>query len=234
MDKYTSRVAEIIELNETVKLFHLELVEPHRIEFKAGQYVEVELAGGEESKEYSIASIPELDHGVQLVVNVTESGEAARYFGELKAGAEVRFAGPKGEFYVQENNEQGLVFIANGMGIVAVRSMILDLLEVKRETRQIWLYWGLTYMEEMFWEEELHQWREEKNNFTLDIVLSKPPFPEWKLCSGGVEDCIRQHHQQFENTSFYISGDRTMIDDMERYLKGKGVRQEVIYRQRVA
>ena len=150
LTSFKTRLVKKTKLTEVVYLFQFSLVDPLSINFLAGQYLIllVPSAEGEIKRLYSIASSPTRTDSFELVVEVVENGVASNYLRNLEIGAEVKFQGPAGAFTLKENNNNK-VFLATGTGIAPVRSMIKKL-EITNNKSQIFLYWGLKYVKEIY------------------------------------------------------------------------------------
>lgn len=237
---YRARVAEHSYLASKYQQVHLELTEPPRLEFRAGQYVMMKVPGVTGVRQYSITSPPSMNHAIELLVDVIPGGLGSMYLASLAPGDEVEFMAPAGAFTMahEEGGEEKLLFVATGSGIAPVRAMLLDLLVDKKDTRPMWLHWGLRYAEDVFWFDEFSQLAEEYDNFTFDLTLSKPP-EDWELCTGYVTQCVLKHHSDFSTMSTprkagptlhashiiaaYLCGNRRMIEDVRMELTRKGV-----------
>lgn len=229
---FKSRVAEHSFLASKYQYVHLELVEPSRLDFQAGQYVMMKIPGVTGVRQYSIASAPSMGHALELLVDVIPGGLGSMYLAALSPGDEVEFMAPAGAFTlansearpasVGEARDEKLLFVATGSGMAPVRSMLLDLLVDKKDKREMWLHWGLRYAEDIFWFDELSQMAEEYDNFTFDLTLSRPP-EAWELCTGYVTQCLVEHHTDFSSIGAYVCGNRRMIDDVKTELLKKGV-----------
>lgn len=216
--QYVSKLSEKIKLNENYCLFQLELIKPNLIDFQAGQYISIEIGGGER-RAYSIVSTPAKNYGVDLCVDLSPQGKGTTYLKNLTIGQEVKFLGPLGRFIVGQ--EQKLLFVATGCGISPIRSMVFDLLEDKKDAREMWLLWGLRHVEDMFWEEKFRQIDEYYPNFHYRLVLSKPP-EKWPVESGHVTDEIKL--MSLDNDwGVYACGNSTMIADVKEIVQNKGV-----------
>ena len=223
---FKARVAEKQMLASKFLWLHLELVQPDRIEFKAGQYVMMRVPGITGLKQYSIVSPPSMNHAVELLVDVAPQGLGSRHLQDLKPGDEVEFMAPAGRFVVAEEKE--LWFVATGSGISSIKSMILDLLVDKKDSRPMWLHWGLRYPEDVFWFTDFAELAEEYDNFTFDPVLSGPSGG-WKFCEGHVTECVVKHHKNFSTIGAYLCGNKAMIEEVSAKLREKGVDQEKIH-----
>jgi NAD(P)H-flavin reductase len=236
LQKFKAKVSEHELLAGKYQYIYLELLDPHKIEFSAGQYVLMTIPGIEKKYSYSISSSPAKDHGIELLVDISPGGDGSLFLASLAPGDEVEFMAPVGHFFIENSPEiaemeKNLTFIATGSGISAVRSMILDLLEDKNDPRPIKLHWGLRYIDELFWEEDFRLLAESFNNFKFDLVLSRPP-EKWPLCSGRVTDCLTKHSTDFSGTGFYLCGNQEMIKQVTEILLIKSVNKANIHSEK--
>lgn len=226
---FKAKVADKQILASKFLWVHLELVQPDRIEFTAGQYLMMRVPGLTGLRQYSIVSAPSNDHGVELLVDVAPQGPGSKYLQNLNPGDEVEFMGPAGRFIV--GSEPELWFVATGSGISSLKSMILELLVDKKDSRPMWLHWGLRYPEDVFWFSEFAELAEEYDNFTFDPVLSKPSGG-WKFCEGHVTECVVKHHfvrQPADGAAAYLCGNKGMIAEVSKILQDKGMPKEMIH-----
>jgi Na+-transporting NADH:ubiquinone oxidoreductase subunit F len=226
---YQAKVAEHIELNQKYHSLRLELVKPNQLEFAAGQYISIAIGGGER-RAYSIASTPATGHAVDLLVDIEPAGKGSTYMKNLQPGDPVEFLAPLGIFTVAA--EPKLLFVATGSGIAPFKSMIFDLLEDKKDQREIWLLWGLRKVEEMFWEEEWRQINEFYSNFHYRLMISKPPGL-WPLVSGHVDKELEDVKLN-QNWGVYLCGNQAMIAEVEKIVQNKGVLPTNIHKEKYA
>ncbi len=227
--QFKSKVSEHILMNEKFQYLHLELLEPHRIEFEAGQYVSIDVGGGER-RSYSVASAPSMKHAVEICVDVTPGGKGSTYLKNLKPGDEVSFMGPLGRFVLSQDKdkEKKLLFVATGSGIAPLRSMVLDLLVTDKDKREIWLYWGLRYVEDMFWEEDFRMKHQFHQNFNYQLMLSKPPDERWPLLSGYVTEEIKEL-EIGSDWGVYLCGNERMMEEVKKITKEAKVGKDQVH-----
>jgi len=229
---YTAKLSEKEEVNNKFIWFHFELINPNLLDFAAGQYILLDIPGVEAKKQYSIASEPQMNHAIELLVDITPGGEASTYFSQLEIGDDITFRAPVGVFTVsKEKTEEALVFVATGSGITPLRSMILDQLHTQKDTRPVKLFWGMRHAHEMFWEEDFYGIDQDYDNFSFEMILSKPP-EDWHLSTGYVTDLLEGYQKNFDSAGFYICGGSKMIDSVREYLKSKSVPEEHIHTEK--
>jgi propane monooxygenase reductase component len=104
----------------------LAMLDPSALPFAAGQWVSVPL-GAKVVRAYSIASAPRAASTVTLCADVVPAGPGSQWFRALVPGAEVEFTGPLGGFVLAPDDTRRLLFVAEEIGIVPIRSILLDL-----------------------------------------------------------------------------------------------------------
>ena len=224
IEKFKGKVSNTVVLNNKFIVVHVELLEPNRLEFAAGQYLLLDVEGTEQKKSYSICSAPSLNHAVELLVDVTPGGHGSKHVQALEPGHEVSFMAPVGVFTLgaEDLGEEKLVFVATGSGVSPLRSMILDLLIDKKDKRPISLFWGLRGADDMIWEEDFQQLADEYENFEFELILSQPP-EGWKLSRGYVTDLLGVYDHGGGKTGYYVCGNTGMIEDAKALLAKEGV-----------
>ncbi len=226
--RFTAKLEDKIVLNEQYIQLTFELIEPHTLDFIAGQYVSIQVTPEGLRRSYSICSAPDINHGFELMVDINPGGPGTTYLNNLKFGEQISLLGPMGKFIVEtEPAEPELVFIATGSGVAPFRSMILDLLQSKKDSRPLTLLWGLRYANLLFWQDELSELQDNFVNFKFHPVLSRPSS-EWSLCSGHVTDCLAIH-ETAKTAGYYICGNQQMIADVVKLLEQLGVNQTQIH-----
>jgi phenol hydroxylase P5 protein len=231
LQTFKARVSQHTLLKGKFQWVTFELVEPKTINFQAGQFIMLNVPDMIAKRSYSIASDPGVNHQLDILVDIGPQGDGSLYLQSLNPGENVSFMAPGGRFVIENNpTEQRLIFIATGSGISAIRSMILNLLQTKQDTRPMILHWGMRFVEDMFWEEDFRLLEQQFNHFHFDVVLSQAPAG-WPLCSGHVTDCLQKHHQEFSNTGFYLCGNKRMIQSVSELVKSKGVLEANIHHE---
>jgi NAD(P)H-flavin reductase len=230
--KFATKVIEKYLLTENGKylLIKLELLEQNNtLVFAAGQYVSVKVGENGERRSYSIASTPDIDHAVTLVVEIVPGGKGSQFLQNVSIGENVEILAPLGKFVVGEGEDK-LLFVATGSGLVPIYTMINDLLINKHESRQIRLHWGMRSEEDLFWFDNLGRLAESHENFVFDVVLSRPNEP-WELCRGHVQDCLRRDLGKGElavGWEAYVCGNQQMVMDVSNTLIELGMPKEKV------
>jgi nitric oxide dioxygenase len=126
-------IDQVVEEAEGVKSFYLLPEDKQMVSFKAGQYVGVKTKpandGYDEIRQYSLSNAPG-DDFYRITVkaenrNTVPAGVVSNYLHSAKVGDAVWLQPPTGDF-VLKDSFRSKVFIAGGVGITPVLSMLLN------------------------------------------------------------------------------------------------------------
>lgn len=231
--QYRAKLEDKEIKNDSYVQFKFELIEPHTLNFEAGQYASIKVAENGARRSYSISSSPGITHGFETTVDLKPGGIGSQFLQNLNFGDEIELLAPMGNFTIDKNlGEQAIVLVATGSGISPFYSMIQDLLQEKQDQRQIWLFWGLRYAQDLFWQDEFALLKDHFPNFNFHPVLSRAP-EDWPLCRGRVTDCLSVHQlPEFEKVGYYLCGNAQMIADVSQVLTSRGVKPEFIHHEK--
>ncbi len=179
-------VQEKERLAEDVMRLYLKLPQRERLEFLAGQYIDILLKDGRR-RSFSIANMPLEDRLLELHIRHVEGGEFTGYiFEQLRERDVLRIEGPLGNFFLRKDSPRPLVFIAGGTGFAPVKS-ILELAFAERLSQPITLYWGARDKDALYLDQLPRQWARKYPNFRYLPVLSEPS-PDWRGLRGHVHE----------------------------------------------
>jgi NAD(P)H-flavin reductase len=161
-------IKKITQLTETEKLFLLSLDSGQSLGHAPGQFVEVSLFGIGEGP-ISISSPPVKDSSFEL--GVRAAGNLTRALHGLKAGDAIGVRGPFGHgFPVETLMGKDLLFVAGGIGLVPLRSLIKYSLEHRDAFGRIIILFGSRSPKERLFTDELAAWSKQKDVEFLETV----------------------------------------------------------------
>lgn len=210
----TATVSRIEDLTPTIKGVWATIDDLQGLAFQAGQYVNVELPGGEGHRPFSFAQSPSKPHEVELDVRYVPGGAATTWIHqELAVGDSLRLAGPYGRFHVRSSANAAMLFLAGGSGLSSPRSMILDQLE-QGCTLPITLVYGARSCDELYYVEEFTELAAQHPNFTyVPTVSHEPEGSDWSGARGFVHEAAAAHFAgDFRGLKAYLCGPPAMID----------------------
>jgi CDP-4-dehydro-6-deoxyglucose reductase len=207
------RVMEKTLLAENVVRLQLVLPASQRLQFLAGQYIDVLLGEGKR-RAFSIASCPSLENEVELHIRHVDGGDfTGHVFDELKERDILRLEGPLGNFFVRNDQpERPMIMMGGGTGFAPLKSMIENLLE-QGDRRTIHLYWGARVPAELYLDELPSQWAAEYEHIQYRRAFSEPAESMGSDAYPGlVHEAVVQDHPDLSGFDVYMSGPPAMIE----------------------
>mgnify|MGYP006281474399 CR=1 FL=1 len=232
--KFHGKVSGIIEHTEDIKEIKIELINPESINFKAGQYVQLQSQKYNKvkksvSRAYSISSSPDHKNYIQLIIRLVPDGICSTWVHEyLTEGTEVDFTGPFGDFVIRDTDAD-MLFVAGGSGKAPIKSM-LEFLHKRNSKRRMGYFFGARHRKDLYLTEYFRKYEEEMHDFTYYPVLSQPTEAcEWDGRCGYVMPFFEEFLKNPKNTEAYLCGSPGMIASVEKELKKMGIPADKIY-----
>ncbi len=229
MEKYASVVIEVIRRTPAGK--SVRFGKPEGFEYEAGQYCIFTPLPGESdlSKPLSFSSSPS-EPFLEVTKRISSSDYSAAIDG-LIVGSEVAFAGPAGRLTYEGGNGM-VVFIAGGIGITPVRSILRYLEDTGVPEKRV-LFYANQCLEEIAFREELERMREENPLFELVHILQDPP-KGWKGPTGFItpeliEGLVTDEAVQ----TVFLCGPPPMVSVLERFLVELEIPSEKIRKEKL-
>lgn len=224
-----ARVIEKSQLSPSVIRLRLKLPRNQRLQFLAGQYVDVLLQGGKR-RAFSIASCPSLEDEIELHIRHVEGGDFTGYvFDTMKVLDIVRFEGPLGNFFVRNDDPQRpMIMLGGGTGFAPLKSMIENLLE-HGDKREIHLYWGARKREELYLDELPRQWAREHAHIHYHQAVSEEDHTGEGYFAGLAHEAVLADHPNLAGFDVYMSGPPGMIDAARQALREHGLNPDRLY-----
>jgi len=162
----------------------------------------------------------------------TPPGQVSSYIFDLKPGDPVSIAGPFGEFYIKETQNE-MVYIGGGAGMAPLRSHIYELFKERQTSRKVSFWYGARSLREMFYVEDFDRLASENETFDWKVALSDPlPEDNWEGYTGFIHQVVLdnylQNHPAPEDCEYYICGPPLMLQAVLQMLDDLGVEPENI------
>jgi len=191
---------------------------------------------------YSMANYPDEKGIIMLNVRIasppprapdgTPPGKMSSYIFGLKPGDEVTIAGPFGEFFAKETDQE-MVFIGGGAGMAPMRSHIFDQFRRVHTKRKVSFWYGARSLREAFYVQDFDSIAAENDNFEWHLALSEPlPEDNWEGYTGFIHqvlfDNYLKDHPAPEDVEYYLCGPPMMLKACMKMLDDLGVESENI------
>jgi len=211
--KMPARVIEKNLMAPDVMRLSLKLPSAQRLQFLAGQYLEILVPDGKR-RAFSIASPPQSEDVIELHVRHVDGGGFTGWvFDELKVRDILRLEAPLGTFFVRnDSTDRPMLMVGGGTGFAPLNSMIEDLLS-HGDKRPLHLFWGAETQAELYMHEKVRQWQSENTHISYTSALSGEGSGEDPgSFQGLVHEAVLAAYPDLSGFDIYISGPPAMVE----------------------
>ncbi len=222
--KMPCRVSSIDRVAPDVVVIRLQLPANERLQYLAGQYVDLLLRDGTR-RSYSMAAAPGTADGLELHVRHLPGGkftDAAFGVSEpaLKVRDILRLEGPLGTFFLREDSDRPIVMVASGTGFAPVKAIlerVRGLVESKGFARPITLYWGGRRPQDLYMHELCLRWQSGIPGFRYLPVISEALAQDgWTGRTGFVHRAAMADFPDMSACQVYTCGAPVVVDASRR------------------
>lgn len=196
-----AKIERIVKETPDIKTFFLK----RSFDFLPGQFLEVSCFGEGEAP-ISISSSPDEEF---LKLTFKRIGCVTTGLFNLKENDSLGMRGPFGNgFPLEQLAGQDLIFIAGGIGIAPLRSLVKFILSKKRiEFARIVLLYGARTPTDLLYKKELENW---KKFFNMLLTVDKPD-DQWEGSVGVVVKLLDEIQLDPSKTQAFICGPEMMM-----------------------
>lgn len=218
-----TRVVAKEQLCHDVMRVFLQLPERERLQFHAGQYIDIILRDGRR-RAFSLANSPREERFLELHIRQVPGGEFSRYvFEHLREKAILRIRGPLGAFYLRERSERPVILMAGGTGFAPIKGIIEEAI-AKGLPRPMHLYCGVRSRRDLYMHELASGWSEAHANIEYVPVLSEPlPEDAWEGRTGLVHEVVLEDFPDLSGYEVYASGPPVMVRAADSLFPARGL-----------
>lgn len=214
--KLPCRVQVIERPAADVVVLKLKLPATERLQFLAGQYVEIILRDGKR-RAYSMGNAPHDDEHIELHVRNMKGGAFTEYvFNTMKEKDILRFEGPLGTFFLREDSDKPLLFVASGTGFAPIKAIIEHAFHVGM-TREMVLYWGGRRPQDLYMQGLAETWAREHPNFRyVPVISDAEPEDAWTGRTGFVHRAVIEDLPDLSGYQAYVCGAPIVVEAAHR------------------
>lgn len=181
-----AKVKSITPLADDIRLLHLVTPRTNRFRFLAGQRAALSVSGANANfrGEYSVASCPCDDRNLLFHVPRDEEDDFARmlFAGVLKAGDAVSVFGPFGEFVLDKESPDDVLFLACDTGFAPVKSLIEHALSLDLPG-SLHLVWAATRAEGHYLANQCRAWDDAIETLDYRLLSDGDPAVAGKMAA---------------------------------------------------
>jgi CDP-4-dehydro-6-deoxyglucose reductase len=219
---------------DDVMVVKLQLPAADPFRYYAGQYLEFIMRDGRR-RSYSMACPPTQDNLVELHIRHMPGGAFTDHvFGagdtQMKLREIQRVEGPFGSFFLREDSDKPIVFLASGTGFAPIKA-IIERMIASGSTRKSVLYWGGRRPADLYMSAMAEQWAETLPWFSFVPVISDAlPEDGWTGRGGFVHQAVLQDFADMSGVQVYACGAPVMVESARRDFAGQaGLPEDEFY-----
>ena len=184
-----------------------------------------------EEHHWTISSSP--GHKDAVSSTIKEAGDFTATIGRTQPGDTAAVHGPFGRFsYLLHSVERDLVFLAGGIGITPLMSMLRHMHDTE-DSRTVTLFYANRREEDILFREELKDMATGEHPRLMVVNVLSRPGSDWRGETGRVDgERIRRYcGPDLREKTYYVCGPLKMARDLIKALKEMGVPDKRIRRE---
>lgn len=220
-------VKDVVEETSDVVTLHLAPSTDSPISYQAGQFITVFFpeTGHKEGKSYSISSAPFEKY---ISITVKKVGVFSGLLHAKKTGDIITGSAPYGYFY-SESNTTSMIFLAGGIGIAPLMSMIKQARTFSPE-RKIVLLYSNTLSNTIVFKNHIDALMGQSCGDMIVAYYVTQEVPGAFLKEGRIPmHDILEYSKLAPEQEFFVCGSIEFVRDYWRTLKSLGIGEEAIY-----
>lgn len=223
------KVARMQPLSADVMGLWLKLPAAERLQFLAGQYIDILLSDGRH-RSFSLANAPHHDEYLELHVRHHGGGAFSDFvFSGMREKTLLRIRGPLGAFFLREDSTRPLIFVAGGTGFAPIKGIIEHCLH-EGMVRPIRLYWGARTRRGLYLDDLARTWAREHAHLDYIPVLSEAQAVDaWEGRTGLVHEAVGQDVADVSGYDVYAGGPPPMVRAIHDSLLDHGLQSDRFY-----
>lgn len=204
------RVEKMERVADDVMVLKLRLPANERLQFLAGQYIDI-LLKDQKPRSFSIANAPHNDELLELHVrNIAGGAFTSHVFNEMKERDILRIKGPLGTFFLREDSDKPIIFVASGTGFAPVKAIIEHALHIDVK-RPMHFYWGARKLTDLYMLPLAEEWASYGIRFT-PVLSEQLPEDNWQGRTGLVHQAVLEDFSDLSGYDVYACGAPVMVE----------------------
>jgi CDP-4-dehydro-6-deoxyglucose reductase len=231
--KMPVRVSTMERASHDVIVLRLQLPASDAFQYHAGQYVEFLLRDGDR-RSYSMANAPHTQAtapSLELHLRHMPGGKFTDHvFGPMKEKHILRIEGPYGSFFLREDSDKPIVFLASGTGFAPIKAVI-EHMQFKGITRPATLYWGGRRPADLYQSAWIEARLAEMPNLRyVPVVSNALPEDAWGGRTGFVHQAVLEDFPDLSGHEVYACGAPIVVESAQRdYVAKAGLPAEAFF-----
>ncbi len=204
------RVQKMQRVTPDVMVLHLKLPATERLQFLAGQYIDILMKNGQR-RSLSMANAPHDDALLQLHLRDYGGPFSDLVFHRMKEKDILRFEGPLGTFFLREDSDKPIILLASGTGFAPIKSIVEHAL-FKGIQRPMTLYWGGRKRSDLYMNALAEAWQRDHGISYVPVLSEAPAEDHWSGRTGFVHRAVMADYPDLSGHQVYACGAPAMVE----------------------
>jgi ferredoxin-NADP reductase len=200
-------------------------------EFRAGQHVDVVFAQPQPGCEndnfrtFSLASSPQEKKSIMTAMRMSKT-IFKNCLQSAALGTKFVVSRPRGSFTLHKDTSRPAVFLAGGIGIAPVRSIIQHTVQERLE-HKMYLFYSNRNADDAAFMDEMESVGAQKHNFFFIPTITGHRSLAWKYEKGHIDrEMLTRYLAELKGPVYYIAGPSGMVTAMTSLLNSAGVSED--------
>ncbi|TAL93221.1 MAG: CDP-6-deoxy-delta-3,4-glucoseen reductase [Paraburkholderia sp.] len=208
------RVHELERLADDVMRIRLKTPAKDPVKYLPGQYIDILMNGGIR-RSLSVASSPDDAEFIELHLRNYGGPFSTHVFNKMKVSDLLRLEGPMGTFFIRDDSEKPIIFVASGTGFAPIKSMIEHQVR-KDDRRSMTLYWGGRRPSDLYLDTLAQEWVKEHGVNYVPVVSDPRPEDAWSGRTGFVHRAVMEDFPDLSGHQVYACGAPIVVQSAQR------------------
>lgn len=215
-----ARIVSVSEMTEYERLFTIALPNGLSLQHTPGQFIQVSVLGVGEAP-ISISSSPSRSNG-SFELCIRRVGDLTSAIHQMQPGDIIGVRGPFGRgFPVGKLRGKDLIFVAGGLGLAPLRSLINEVLDDRGNYGKLTVMYGTRTPQAIIFQDELKAWKK-RDDMELSVTVDVPD-EDWSGPVGVITGLFKGFYTNPRNTVAVVVGPPVMYRFVIKEVSALGV-----------
>jgi CDP-4-dehydro-6-deoxyglucose reductase len=232
--KLPARIIDLVQPAPDVAVMTLQLPMAEKFRYYPGQYVDFLLKNGKR-RSYSMANAPVDANTVSFHVRHIPGGVFTDpIFGVsetlIKVRDILRVEGPLGSFFLRDDTQKPIVFLASGTGFAPIKAIVEHMI-ANGIVRPVSLYWGGRRPADLYMNDLAQHWAQQLPHFQyIPVVSNAKSEDQWGGRTGFVHQAVLDDFNDLSGHEIYACGAPIVVESARQsFSKQRGMPDDAFF-----
>jgi CDP-4-dehydro-6-deoxyglucose reductase len=219
-----AKLRKLDSASDDVAILNLKTPRTKRLRFLAGQQARI-IINDTLNAQLPIASCPCDDLNIQFHIPVNKDKAFYQYLTqELKTNDDIQLEGPSGEFILDDDAANPIVFLAQNTGFAPIKSLVEHALTLAH-AEAIFLYWFVSEGNTHYLRNQCRAWDDafDSLHYSEETLPGKEHSTTFSNALTTALTDMATQHPELGNSHVYIAGEQHFVEQCREFFSGLSV-----------